>query len=1134
MDETLATPLLFYYLYSKKKANYAIVASNLYNAEKIYESLLNYLDEDDVLLFPSDELLRAEEVSSSKELLGQRLYVMSKSLESKKRILITHPSALLRYLPPKERFASLKVSLKVGDRHDVSKLRDQLSSMGYLRVNKIDQSLQFASRGDILDIFPINSSKPVRIDFFDDEIDDIRYFDIQTQISTEHLNKIDILPASEILLNDDEIDALQAKVDSDFASMKESSFKDDAYRRINSDIEDLRGRTPKTKLYRYFGSSLKETNSILSYFSPEFVFVADKENFFNSSENIKKEAKSFYDELYENGFLPKGMSQYMDVGEALANNRVLFAERFQTSRNDASFNVRSIVTSGTGINSLAGTIKTYLDTHKKIALCLPEKNQRAVVAATLEENGLVYEYTTGYNLPERQIGISDANLNEGFDLYDSKIVYLSAKEVFGKKINANRFASHFKKATILRNSQDLLPGDFLVHEYYGIGKFSGIKTIETGGIHRDYLEILYANDEKLFVPLEQFRFVRKYSGRDGFSPRLSHLYSGDWEKRKGKIKERMSELADRLIALYGERANIKGYAYKEDDEFVAQFDQSFPYKLTDDQQVAIDEIKKDMESPSPMDRLLCGDVGFGKTELAFRAAFKAINEGKQVAFMAPTTVLARQHYEVALERFSSFGVHIDLLSRMVPSRRQNMIFDEIREGKIDLLIGTHKLLSKKLEFKNLGLLIIDEEQRFGVEQKEKIKELKKDVDVLSLSATPIPRTLQMSLVGLRSVSTINTPPETRSPIQTYVVPFNEDVVYELISRELARNGQVFYIHNDIGSMYDRASKIANRIPSASVGVIHGKLDKGEIEDSMSRFYSGEINVLVATSIVENGIDVPNANMIIVDDADRFGLSQLYQIKGRVGRGDRMAYAYLLYRPNKKMNEDATKRLKAIQDFTELGSGYKIAERDLMIRGAGDILGSEQAGFIDSIGFDLYLQLLNETVEERKTGKAKDPIKPRKLFKVDAYIPQEYANDGDKVDLYQQLEDAKNMGELSIVLSKMADIYGVLPEGVANLATQKRIEIIIQGDEFSSLEEGDGYIDIIMSQNFSKYPRIAIDLFQTLVPYISKIKVSFVDKRVRIRYLTKDDNWLDTLETILTNIDKLNSLKIKENNPNETR
>lgn len=1124
-DDTIGVGLLFANLYHQKKDSYALVVNNFYTAQKTYEFLLNFVEEKDLVLFPSDELLRADFLSSSKELMAQRIYAMGQLISGEPRILVTHPSALARYLPDKDVFKKLTVTLKNGNRYSLEKLKTTLIEAGYTRVNKIDQSLQFAIRGDIVDIFSVNYLKPIRIEFFDDEIESIRFFDIASQSSLEKIDSISILPATDMPLTDEQIDdfslRVQDKAEKELGSLKSENAKDMYQSSIFQDIDDIKTRNYKNRLYRYYGFAINEAHGILSYFDPKLVFVPDKEGFMDSYALIVKEANEYLNELVNNHQSLAHLQEYMSLEECLANQNVSYGSKFSKSYDDEVFLTRSIVTAGVGFSSFVPLIQSYSETFEKVVLCLNDERQRNTVQDALKELNIKYENVKGFDLPNGKIGISDFSLNLGFELPNYSLAYISSSEIFGKKLVATRFSSRFKNATILKSYQDLKPGDYVVHEYNGIGQFVQVKTMEVNGVHRDYLEISYAGNDELFVPLEQFRLVRKYSGREGYAPKLSHLYSGDWEKRKSKIKSRVNDLADKLIALYGERAKIEGFAFAEDDELQRRFENEFPYPLTQDQDKSLREIKEDMEKPSPMDRLLCGDVGFGKTEIAFRAAFKAIDNGKQVAMLAPTTLLARQHYEVAIERFQTFGIHIALLSRMVSDREAKLVFEGLEKGTIDLVIGTHRLLSKETRFKNLGLLIVDEEQRFGVAQKERIKEFKRDVDVLTLSATPIPRTLQMSLIGIRPVSMINTPPEARTPIQTYVTPYENRIVNELIKRELSRNGQVFYIHNVVSSIYETANRISRAISLAKIGVVHGKMERDEIEDVMQKFYDGELNVLVATSIIENGIDVPNANMIIVENADRFGLSQLYQIKGRVGRGDRVAYAYLMYKPQKKMNDDASKRLKAIQDFTELGSGYKIAQRDLMIRGAGDILGPEQAGFIDSVGLDLYMQLLNEAIEEKKTGVKLAPPKSNILFNIDAYIPKSYAISSDKIELYQELGNAKNEDELLQVSKHMQDMYGKIPLQVSLLLLQKRINFLIDEEEFFKVEQTDQYVDILLSDLFTAIPHIAVELFQNLLPFLDDLKVNFVDKKVHVRLQKNNkDDWINELYRVMKIIHEL--------------
>ncbi len=1123
VNDVTGTSLLIGGLFARKKDNYAIVATNLYSAQRIYEFLLNFFPEDEVVFFPVDELLRAEAISSSGDLLSQRLYAMGKLLEPGKKILVTHLGGLLHYLPSKTRFNESIIKLQKGGKIDLKSLKSSLIGLGYTCVSKVDQSLQFASRGDILDIYSVSSVYPCRIEFFDDEIESIREFDISSQSSVKEIDSVTILPASDMLLSDEEIDDFLERAKEELEKEKKHlspSDQDALDINVSNDFDAIKSRSFRPNLYRYYSFSLKEAHSILEYFDPVDIFITDKDDFSSTYETLRQEASSYLGELSKDHQILSCLSNYMALDEAIVEKKkVSFGEKFLKDPSSYQLNVMPIVPSGSGINSIMPTLESYFSMQDKVVIALPEAHQRETIGRMLDEANIPYEKVTSFNLPKGKIGISDASLNVGFEIGKAKIAYISTTELFGRRASNSRYTARFKNATILRTYEELKPGDYVVHEFNGIGQFLGVKTLENNGIHCDYLHIAYAGNQTLYVPLERFRLVRKYCGREGVAPKLSNLNGNDWKKRKKKIEERVNELADRLIALYGTRAKIAGFAYPPDDELQLKFENEFPHSLTKDQQKAVDDIKSDMEKPDVMDRLLCGDVGFGKTEVAFRACFKAIDSHKQVALLCPTTLLARQHYEVAMERFASFGIHIALFSRLVPPSIQKANIDALKEGKIDLAIGTHRLLSKEISFADLGLLVIDEEQRFGVEQKERIKEMKNSVDVLSLSATPIPRTLQMSLVGIRPISEINTAPNNRMPIQTYVTPYNRGSIYELINRELSRDGQVFYVHNKVNSIYAKAEELSEALTNAKIGVVHGQMEKSEIEETMERFYDGDINVLVATSIIENGIDVPNANMLIVEDADHFGLSQLYQIKGRVGRGDRIAYAYLCYKPNKNMNEEAQKRLEAIQEFTELGSGYKIAQRDLLIRGAGDMLGPEQAGFIDSIGLDLYLKMLHEAIEEKTTGKKKETPKSKTFISINAYIPDDYASTSDKIALYQELEDATSEADLTRFTKKVRDVYGALPKEVELLIKKTRIELLTNGPEFNSTQEQNGLIDMILSDEFSRIDGIGLSLFNALTPFLKDISVSFLEKKLRIR-LNKTEGWIDKLESIAKTIHAL--------------
>ena len=1129
VEDSIGISLLTALNYYENKGSYLIVTSNLYKAQSIYSKLCSFIPKNDVLLFPADELIRAEMLAQTKEMVATRLYTLNELINKRGKIVVANLASATRYLPNPDVFKWLTIDFKVGGHFDILEIKKQLVKAGYSQVNKIDQSLQFASRGDIIDIFSVNYDKPIRIEFFDDEIESIRFFEISTQISVKSVQNVTILPASDIILSDEEIkkcgDKIIDRLEKDQEHLSLSTFENLRDETTN-DISNILEGNINERLYKYYGLIQDKHFSIFDYCQNFLTIFVDDEAINNSYQMLFNESFNYLNELHENGRLISHLQMYQDIN-TLSTGKTVRTSMLLSSSDDAVFNVKTVPFQANKSTDAINIIHTYLNESYTICICLSNHEQASLLTKQLNELVIPYELTHEFELPEKSnIGISLTNLDSGFVLPDSKVVFLTSKELFNEKVRVSRFDSRFKEGTILKSYEDLEPGDYVVHEYQGIGQFIELQTLEVDGTHRDYLKIAYHGGEILYVPLSQFQLVRKYIGKEGSAPRLSHLHTKDWENTKKKIKERVNDLANRLMNLYIERNKVKGFAFQKDDEFQKQFEDSFEYELTPDQVTALAAIKKDMESPHPMDRLLCGDVGFGKTELAFRAAFKAILSGKQVAILCPTTLLARQHYELALQRFLPFDVNIAVFSRLVPERQQKEFLKQVASGKAHLIIGTHRLLSKDISFKDLGLLIVDEEQRFGVEQKEKIKELKTNIDVLSLSATPIPRTLQISLLGVRSMSIINTAPKERMPIQTYVIPFDLDVAKELIERELGRNGQVFYMHNNISSLYIRANRLEKMLPGVTIGVAHGQMSRDEIEDAMIKFYNGEIQVLVCTSIVENGIDVPNANMIIVEDSDKYGLSQLYQIKGRVGRSDRIAYAYLMYNKYKQLNEKAQKRLKALQDFTELGSGYKIAQRDLMIRGAGDILGPEQAGFIDSIGLDMYIKLLNEAVQDKMNPHEETTIEANPELSLDAYIPKEYASDSDKIGLYQEILMAPSLEDLAVLKEKTKDIYGELPDEVDKLFIKRTIDLLVREGQVENLSEVYQKVEIVLGDAYLKIKGIGNILFEAMIPFLNFIKVSYTNNKFKI-LVTKRKTWIDDLEKILrtlTNIIKGNKIK----------
>lgn len=1091
INNTLACSYLVSGVFLKKQKNILLVASSMYNAQILYEQIASLVGEDNCLLFPVDEIYHQTNYSYSKEMLSQRLYVMDKCLDNKKRILITHVEGVTRFLPNPELYKLNTLFLEKNKSYNLNNLVNSLINMGFTRVNKIDQSLQFALRGDILDIFPINLDKPIRIEFFDDEIESIRYFEIESQTSIEEIDNIKIFPATDLLIEDFNYgkENILNKLNIDLKRLKIEE-REKLINKVNEDLINMENGSFDENYYSYFHYFQKEIFNIVSYFKSDLTLIYQKEEVDKYIEIQKEENDESINELFSNGLSLFDKNYSLSFENALHD--YLYSYGYEQAENDYSLLINNIPFVSNNILSSLNLINEYSKKGYKIVICLKDNFDK--YAEFLKNNNVEFEIIDN-NLPNN-IGLYKYDLNIGF-IYKDKVLFLSKKEIFNYKQNLNIFSSRYKKATILNSYDELSVDDYVVHEENGIGQYKGIVNLTANGITSDYLKVLYANNQYLYIPLEKFSRIRKYVSKEGSVPRLSKLGGKDWANVKEKIKNQVNFLADRLLALYAEREITPGISFKEDDEFQKEFEDAFPYQMTRDQQKALEEIKLDMEKPTPMDRLLCGDVGFGKTEVAFRAAFKAILSNKQVALLCPTTILAKQHYDVANSRFSLFGVNIALFSRFVSAKIQNENIKLIKEGKIHLIIGTHRLLSKDIEIPNLGLLIVDEEQRFGVEHKERIKEISKNVDVLTLTATPIPRTLQMSLLGIRNLSQLQTPPSSRMPIQTYVTEYNPHLAKEVICRELSRGGQVFYLYNLVSTIFQKAEQIKKAIPNARVGVVHAKMDSEDIDKIMTEFYLGNIDVLVCTSIVESGLDVPNANTILIENSDKFGLSQLYQIKGRVGRSNRVAYAYLFYNKNKELTPEAEKRLKAIKEFASLGSGYKIAEKDLSIRGAGDILGSQQSGFIDSVGIDMYVNILSEVINEKKGIKKIDKKIKSTNITIGGYIPSNYALDTDKIQIYQEIEDTQTIASIELLRRKLKDIYGKLPKEVEKILLKRKIDILASSSNIESVYE-DNMINIILTKEISLTNGVATILSNKLSVIKDDIFVRVIDKKFIIK------------------------------------
>ena len=1118
-------------LQNNKDKNVLILTKNNYISNKLYNAFSLVLPKEKVILMPSDELIRVEYISQSKEMLAQQVNSLNEIIKSKNSIAIASIQSCFRFYPTKKVFLDSIIKLKVGEEIDLDFLKHKITEIGYYRVNKIDQSLQFASRGDILDIYSLNYDDPIRIEFFDNVIESIRFFHVNNQSSYTKTNSVEILPATLNLLSEDEIknakNTILQQCEKDLKHFLNQQDRDEFINNVNNEIENFEENRYSNQFYKYIGFLQGFHCNLTDFFNEDYLIISNKiENETNLSRLIS-ESDSFLNELFE---LRKCISNlhYFSLDNCNLNKSLIIYENENLIKDER--NITANITPPRYVFSKQSVGINIFDVYKKDGykiICFIEN--LIFYKKTVELlNSLNYAFSSEENLDLNfNIQLVNKEFPLSFELLNEKIVVLTEKELYGIKRHKSTYKSIFKEGVIINSYEELTRGDFVVHENYGIGEYFGITTIELNNIHQDYMEVHYANNEKLFVPLYQFNLIRKYVGREGKKPTLSRLGTNQWEKTKKKIKERVNVLADRLLLLYQERSKIKGFSFKIEDELQKEFENEFDHELTIDQKKAIEDIKKDMEKDTPMDRLLSGDVGFGKTEVAFRAAFKALNNGKQVALMCPTTLLARQHYELALNRFKNFNFGIGLISRLQSETQNKKTLENLKTGKINFIIGTHKLLSKKVLFRDLGLLIIDEEQRFGVEQKEKIKERCNNIDVLTLSATPIPRTLQSTLIGIKTISSITTPPKERMPIQTYVIPYDNKVLKEIIQRELSRQGQIFFVHNEIATIYERADEIQSLLPSCKIGIIHAKMDKSDIEDVMVEFYNGEIDLLIATSIIENGIDVRNANLIIIDNADKFGLAQLYQIKGRVGRGDRMAFAYLLVDREKALNEGAQKRLKAITEFTELGSGIKISQRDLLIRGAGDILGPEQAGFIDTVGIDMYIKILNETIEE-KSHLHKLSVKAKQFnLNINGYIPSSFVNDENKLQIYQDLLKVNTLDELDEEKDNIRDVYGKIPEEVELLLIKRKVEIYLNYDCFESLKEFETNIQLVLSEKFSMIEGIGSSLFTTLISLLKYLKISYIDKKINIS-ISKNSDYVFVLLNVFEIVYKLYNINANEN------
>ncbi|WP_066321861.1 transcription-repair coupling factor [Bacillus sp. FJAT-29814] len=1035
-------------IYEKLNRPIMLVTHNLLQAQKLYDDLSNLVNETEVFLFPANELIAAELSVASPELKAQRIDALNYWSQHNKGIMIVPIAGLKKILPPKTIWQRYQLAVKMGEDLEIETFLKTLVNMGYVRGEMVTTPGEFSVRGGIIDIYPLTEENPLRIELFDTEIDSIRYFSLEDQRSKGKVTEAVIGPATEFLLEPENYRQMAARLEGGLAKslkkLKDDKAKLQLTQNISHELEQFKNGQKPDEVYKYLSLAYESPSSLLDYLPKDgLVFIDEISRVHEMNESLVKEEAEWYTALLGEGKIIHDLHISHDLQAFLIKKEFPIIYMSLFLRHVANTNPQNIINvSCKPMQNFHGQmhlLKAEIDRWKKSNYCIlflgPDEERVKKLERVLEDYEVDASVITDDQKPlPGRTQIMKGSLQTGFELSIQKIAVITEEELFNKRVKKSSSRQKLSNAERIKSYSELKTGDYVVHVNHGIGKYLGIETLVINGIHKDYLHIRYQGTDKLYVPVEQIDLVQKYVGSEGKEPKIYKLGGSDWKKVKTKVQSSVEDIADDLIKLYAEREAAVGYAFSPDGDMQREFETSFAYRETEDQLRSIHEIKKDMEQPRPMDRLLCGDVGYGKTEVAIRAAFKAIADGKQVAFLVPTTILAQQHYETIRERFQDFPINIGMLSRFRTKKQQTETIKGLKAGTVDIVVGTHRLLSKDIVYHDLGLLIIDEEQRFGVTHKEKIKRLKTNIDVLTLTATPIPRTLHMSMLGVRDLSVIETPPENRFPVQTYVVEYNGSLVREAIERELARDGQVYFLYNRVEDIERKAEEIRMLVPDARVTYAHGQMTENELESVMLSFLAGESDVLVSTTIIETGVDIPNVNTLIVHDADRMGLSQLYQLRGRVGRSNRVAYAYFTYRKDKVLTEVAEKRLETIKEFTELGSGFKIAMRDLSIRGAGNLLGAQQHGFIDSVGFDLYSQMLKEAIEERK-GDLKAAPKPTVEIdlEIDAYIPDSYIKDGhQKIEMYKRFRGAQTLEDIEELEAEMLDRFGEYPDEVAYL------------------------------------------------------------------------------------------------------
>lgn len=1065
------------------------------DAETLRGDLETNFPEATVTVIPSWGTLPYRSVNTGNRIFGKRAGALSKlvsttmdaaeSFQMKPQIFITSERVCETPLPPPEYIKSFIFSLKKGDAIDTQKIAEKLTSIGYTRVPKVGLPGEFSLRGEVLDIYLPAEELAVRIVFDFDTIEEIKTFEPDTQTTVKKLESVLVYPMKEIIWDEKHINILEEKLkDSDGTNPLKLPFTDEAKKSREKLFYNLRTFSQSEGEEIYYPLLWEKHYSIFDYIDKNTkVFYLDYDRISNSAENTARELTGMYRKVRQEEPVLPPEELYFSFEETknFAKNsvrlRTLVSDEDEKSVENSnkedtndSEDLKVIQISAEPAQSFFGNINFLKEQLEN----LQNEDWKVCIFADNENQALrIKEILKDFS----KIEIYGEAISEGFSIPDIKLRVIQENEIFGRRKYVPK-SLHKAKSQVIDTFVELNPGDYVVHVNYGIGLFKGIERVKSMGNERDYIKLEYADQDFVFVPIEQVNMVQRYIGSEGEKPALDKLGSKAWENRKNKVKKAVEDLAQKLIGLYSRRKASRGFPFPKDTEWQTTFEAAFPYEDTPDQITVTKEIKEDMEKTVPMDRLLCGDVGYGKTEIAMRAAFKAVMGGKQVAFLAPTTILAEQHFESCEERFRNFPVKIAHMSRFVSQTEQKKILSALKEGQIDILVGTHRIIQKDVVFKNLGLMIIDEEQRFGVKDKEKLKEMKNNIDCLAMSATPIPRTLHMSLLKIRDMSLLTTPPQIRKPIETIIDEYSDEKVCAAIRKEVERGGQVFFLHNRVESLNEIRLKLERLMPEMMIDVAHGQMTSDELDDIFRRFKMGGFHVLVATTIIENGIDIPNVNTIIIDRADMYGISQLYQLRGRVGRSDRKAYAYMLYPENKSLSEIAMKRLQVISDFTELGSGFKIAMKDMEIRGAGNLLGRDQSGSVYSVGFDMYMRLLNDAVNHLVSQEDyKSQTETLLELEYSGFIPETYVqNPQTKMEIYKKIAAVETRNELDGVVTELLDRFGPIPDEVSSLLSLAEIRILCKKLNVASIKERQGLVYV----DFARVSDISIDKVLRLI------------------------------------------------------